>query len=121
MVEYFFDTYALIEIVKGNPTYGKFAQAKAHTTLFNLYEFYFQLLKSHGEEIAKTEFEFFKRIIFEVKDAHIFSGASFKLKDKKAHFSYTDALGYSIAESEGLRFVTGDNEFRQLPNVEFVR
>ncbi|MBI2142847.1 PIN domain-containing protein [Candidatus Woesearchaeota archaeon] len=121
MVEYFFDTYALIEIVKGNPAYGGFAAAKAYTTLLNLYELYVQILKDYGEELAKKEFEFFKRILIEIEDKHIFSAASFKIKDKKTHFSYTDALGYSIAGAKSLKFVTGDNEFRNLPNVQFVR
>ncbi len=121
VVTYFLDTYALIEIVKGNPAYGKYAKAKAHTSLFNLYELYVQVLKSYGEEMAKKEFDNFKRILIEVKDIHIFLAAAFKTGDKKTHFSYTDALGYAIAEAEGLRFVTGDNEFRNLPNVQFVR
>ncbi len=121
MVTYFFDTYALVEIVKGNPAYGKYAEAKAHTSLFNLYELYVQVLKSYGEEMAKKEFDNFKTILIEVKDIHIFLAAALKTRDKKTHFSYTDALGYAIAEAEGLRFVTGDNEFRNLPNVQFVR
>lgn len=121
MVTYFFDTYALVEIVKGNPAYGKYAEAEARTSLFNLYELYVQILKGYGEEMAKKEFDNFKRILIVVKDAHIFSAASFKIKGKKTHFSYTDALGYSIAAAEGLQFVTGDNEFRNLPNVQFVR
>lgn len=121
VVEYFFDTYALVEIVKGNPAYTNYVGARGHTTLLNLYELYVQILKSHGEEIAKKEFEKFKSILFEAKDAHIFSAASFKLRDKKTHFSYTDALGYAIAKAEGFEFVTGDNEFRNLPNVQFIR
>lgn len=121
VVEYFFDTYALVEIVKGNPAYGKYAEAKAHTSLFNLYELYVQVLKGYGEEVAKKEFDNFKRILIEAEDIHIFLAAAFKTRDKKTHFSYTDALGYAIAEMEGLKFVTGDNEFRNLPNVQFVR
>ena len=56
------------------------------------------------------EFYTFEKILIELKDAHIFSAAALKIKDKKTHFSYTDALGYSIAEAEGLKFVTGGNE-----------
>lgn len=121
MVEYFFDTYAMVEIIKGNPDYAKYADAKGHTTLLNLYELYVQILKNYGEGPAKKEFDNFKRLLIEIKDAHIFAAASLKLKDKKTHFSYTDALGYSIAEAEDLKFVTGDNEFRNLPNVLFIR
>lgn len=111
----------MIEMANGNPAYAKFNEVKGHTTLLNLYELYVQTLKNNGEEFAKKVFDTFKKILIEIKDAHIFSAAPFKLKDKKTHFSYTDALGYSIAEAEGLIFVTGDNEFRNLPNVQFVR
>lgn len=121
MVEFFFDTYALVEFVKGNPAYERYASVKGRTTLFNLYEFYVQILKSYGEDVAKREFETFRSILIDVKDHNIFSAAHFKVKDKKTHFSYTDALGYTIAIAEGLQFVTGDNEFRGLPNVQFVR
>jgi len=121
VVEYFFDTYALIEIVKGNPAYARYSEAKGHTAIFNLYEFYAYALKGNGEQLAKQKFDIFKGMLTEIEDKHIFAAAAFKLKGKGTHFSYTDALGYAIAEAEGLIFVTGDNEFRNLPNVQFVR
>lgn len=121
MVEYFFDTYALIEMANGSQSYNKFRDAKGHTTIFNLYELYVQTLKNSGEGLAKKAFDNCKKILIDVKDTHIFLAAAFKTKGKKAHFSYTDALGYAIAEIEGLKFVTGDNEFRNLPNVQFIR
>ncbi|MBI2144185.1 PIN domain-containing protein [Candidatus Woesearchaeota archaeon] len=121
MVEYFLDTYALIEMANGNPAYARFKEARGHTTLLNLYELYVQTLKNNGEEFAKRVFDSSRKILIGIKDAHIFSAAAFKLKDKKTHFSYTDALGYTIAAAESLQFVTGDNEFRNLPNVLFVR
>ena len=121
MVEYFFDTYALIEIANGNPAYARYTESRGNTTLFNLYELYTYMLRNNGEVIAKRQFGLYKRILIEIEDEHIFFAASLKIKDKKTHFSYTDALGYAIAEAEGLKFVTGDNEFRNLPNVQFVR
>ena len=121
MVEFFFDTYALIEMANGNPSYNRFKEAKGHTTLFNLYELYVQTLKNSGEDLAKKAFGNCKKILIEVKDIHIFLAAALKTRDKKTHFSYTDALGYAIAEAEGKMFVTGDNEFRNIPNVQFVR
>lgn len=121
MVEYFFDTYALIEIVKGNLAYARYSEARGHTALLNLYELYTFILRDNGEQLAKQKFDIFKGTLVEIKDRHVFAAAAFKLKSKGTHFSYTDALGYAIAEAEGLVFVTGDNEFRNLPNVQFVR
>ncbi len=108
-------------MANGNQSYNRFKEVKGHTTLFNLYELYVQTLKNNGEQIAKKAFNDCKKMLIEIKDAHIFLAASFKTRDKKTHFSYTDAIGYAIAETEGLMFVTGDNEFRNLPNVQFIR
>ena len=46
---------------------------------------------------------------------------NFKLKNKKINFSYIDCLGYSISNRLGIIFLTGDEGFRNLPNVEFVK
>src|SRR3989338_5064994 len=109
MTAYFLDTYALIEVVKGSPAYTKYAKVEGYTSLLNLYEFYFLLLRSHGEAVAKEKFDLFKQVRIEIRDAHIFLAASFKLMHNKLDISYADALGYAIAEAEGLHFLTGDN------------
>ena len=70
MVEYFFDTYALIEIVKGNPAYARYSEAKGHTAIFNLYELYAHILKGNGEQLAKQKFDIFKGMLIEIKQMH---------------------------------------------------
>ncbi len=120
MVKYFLDTYALVEIVRGNPSYTKFLDKVLYTSLPHLYELYYNYLKDYGEEQAKTVFyRFFDYIVF-IKAQHIFRAAQFKLKYKKSDISYVDALGYAIAEVEGMKFVTGDRAFKGIKNVEFV-
>ena len=42
------------------------------------------------------------------------------LKEKKA-LSYADCINYSIAEKMNLKLLTGDEDFRDLKNVEFVK
>jgi len=44
-----------------------------------------------------------------------------KLKGKGLNISYADAVGYSLALEMGIKFLTGDKEFRDLDNVEYVR
>jgi len=39
----------------------------------------------------------------------------------KLNINYVDAIGYSISFDSGIKFLTGDNEFKNLPNVEFVK
>lgn len=56
-----------------------------------------------------------------MKNEHIFAAAYFKKRNKKWNISYADALGYAIAEQEGICFLTGDKAFERMQNVEFVK
>ena len=119
-MKYFLDTYALVEILHDDPLYQKYKEEELQTTLFNLYELYFSLLKPYNMEIAKVMFYKFFESCIEINEEHIFAAAAFKLEHKKTNISYVDALGYAIAKKEGMRFLTGDKEFKEIPNVEFV-
>lgn len=120
-VKYFLDTYAIIEMIKGNQNYSKYLNAEGYTSVLNLYELHFNLLKEFGEEIAGLYFNKYLPIKLDIKDEDILSGSEFKLKHIKNNISYADALGYAIAARRGLMFLTGDKEFKNLPNVEFVK
>lgn len=120
-VKYFLDTYAIIEMIKGNQNYSKYLNAESYTSVLNLYELYFNLLKEFGEEIAGLYFNKYLPIKLDIKDEDIPSGSEFKLKHIKNNISYADALGYVIAARRGLKFLTGDKEFKNLPNVEFAK
>jgi len=50
---YFFDSYAIIELLKGNPSYKEYRNALCLTTKLNLFEVYYCLLREVGEEEAK--------------------------------------------------------------------
>ena len=121
MGSYFLDTYALIEIVNGNINYKKFLLSKLFTSVFNLFELYFNLLKDYPEEIAKKYFLQFKEVAIPIKDEYIFFASKFRLENKKKKFSYADSMGYAISKFNNLRFLTGDREFENLENVEFVK
>ena len=120
-MNYFLDTYALIEIVKGNEKFKDFLQYELFTSLFNLYEFYFVLLRDFNEITAKNFFYQFKKRILLIKDEHIFEASQFKLINSKKRFSYVDCIGYFMAKDYDMKFLTGDKEFEKLENVEFVK
>ena len=44
---------------------------------------------------------------------------NFKIKNKR--LSIPDAIGYIISKKLGVKFLTGDNDFKNLSNVEFVK
>lgn len=120
-MKFFLDTYALIEIIKGNKNYKKYTDEELYTTIFNLYELYYNLLKDYGEEKAKEMFYKFYSLLIQIKNEWIFLASKFKLDNKDFNISYTDALGYIISKENNIRFLTGDKEFKNMENVEFVK
>ncbi len=121
MIKFFLDTYAIIEIIKGNKQYKKYINQELFTTRYNLYELFFSLLRDYNPEIAKKYFFQFKQICIPIKDEYIFSASKLKLKHKKKRLSYIDCLGYTMAVDNEMKFLTGDKEFKNIDNVEFVK
>ena len=120
-MKYFLDTYAIIEIIKGNEHYKKFTDEELFTNILNLYELYYNLVRDQNEVIAKRYFYQFKELLIPFTDEHLFKASQIKFKYKKRKISYADALGYGIALSHNMRFLTGDKAFKDIENVEFVK
>ena len=59
-MNYFFDTYAIIEIIKQNPNYRIYINEEATITIFNLAEIYWSVLNDFGEEKADIVFTGYK-------------------------------------------------------------
>ena len=47
--------------------------------------------------------------------------AIFKLSFPKKKYSWADSVGFVAASKSGLKFLTGDSEFKGMQNVEFVQ
>src|SRR3989338_11642704 len=97
MVKYFFDTYALIELIKTNPNYIKYGEEKVFTSKLNLIELFYRMLEDLGEERAIELYIKFKECSVEINDEILFKAMSFRLKNKKRNLSYTDCIGYIYA------------------------
>lgn len=118
----FFDTYALYSIALGNDSYKEYRQGfKLITTLMNLYELYYRLVQDNFLMEAEIFFEKFLPDCVEIKPSIIKEAAIFRLQNKKLELSYVDALGYITAKKHDALFLTGDNAFKKLQNVEFVK
>ena len=120
-IAFFFDSYAIIEIIKGNTAYNKYRNATIITTKLNLFEVYQALLELAGKEMADHFLEesypfrigFDKEIIREA--------AAMRLKYKKRNISMADCVGYILAKEYRVKFLTGDKEFEDFDPVEFVK
>lgn len=121
MVGYFWDSYAVVELISGSKYYAKYADELVVITVFNLAEIYWFALNEYGEEKADEIYDKFKKGVVDISD-DIFKGAiKFRKKHKSRNLSYADCIGYFYAIKNNMKFLTGDKEFQGLENVEFAK
>ena len=118
---YFFDSYAIIEIVYENKNYRSFSNKNPILTKLNLFEIFYHILRESGEEDANKIFQIYLPSVVEYDETVIKGAAKFRLEHKKRDLSMTDCIGYIVALKLGVRFLTGDKEFKDFENVEFVK
>ncbi|MBI4981341.1 PIN domain-containing protein [Candidatus Woesearchaeota archaeon] len=121
MKKYLFDSYALIELVKANPKYISYLDSQITITIFNLVEFTYSILQDYGENKAKELCLKFKECVIDVDEETLLEALKFRKEHHRRGLSYADCIGYICAKSSNLLFLTGDEQFRDLPNVEFVK
>lgn len=118
----FFDTYALIEIYKSSPSYEKYKKdVKIFLNKLNLLEFAYFLIRENRE----TEINFFfnKLVNYNIDydEEILIKAAKMKFKFLKQRLSFIDCIGYILAKKKKIKFLTGDEKFRNRDNVEFVK
>lgn len=91
------------------------------TTRMNLMELYYILLTRHGKDTADRYYGPFVDYCVEISDDIIKKAMIFRSMMRKRDLSYVDCLGYIIAGTKKVKFLTGDKQFKDLPNVEFVK
>ena len=118
---HFYDTYAFMEMGKGNPAYTPFENQPFITSVMNVGELYVIFLREEGKEAADKWFVTFTAELLEITPEVMMRAVYFRFLNKKKNISLTDAIGYILAIKHMLKFLTGDREFKDLPNVEFVK
>lgn len=119
MSSYFFDTYAFFEILRGSPYYAKYKGCIIATTLFHLAELNYRLKKEFDVKTADRITESYRQFLVDVSLGDVKAAMTFRVKHKG--MSMADVIGYVVANRLGLTLLTGDEHFRALPNVEFVK
>ncbi len=118
---FFFDTYALIEVLKGNPSYNAYGDFTFVVTHLNIGELYIYLIRANGKAEAEKKLA---SIIFTAVPLNIElikQAVEFKQIHNYKEVSWADCIGYVAAQKLGLKFLTGDSQFKGLPEVEFVK
>src|SRR3989338_4887825 len=108
MKEYFFDTYAVIELLRESHSYAPYLNEQIRITLLNLIEISYITLLEQGEEAAKRVLGWCKEFVVDVPDVVIMAAVTFRAQNKKKSLSYADCLGYAFARQHDLIFLTGD-------------
>ena len=114
-------TYAIIEIMKGNPAYARFKYAKIIITVFNLVELHYKLLRDFSSQLADQALHKYSDYVIDIDTETIKEANEFKLQHKQKRLSVPDAMGYITAQKYGIKFLTGDKHFKNINEVEFVR
>jgi len=121
MTDYFYDSYAIISYINGSQNYEKYFKDKTGiTTFYNAMEVYHQVSKEFGEMKANEVLTIIKTILIQPKIEDIPQAMAFKIKNSRK-YSYADCLGYAMSLRLGFKFLTGDEGFKGLFNVEFVK
>ncbi|MEK6824982.1 MAG: PIN domain-containing protein [Nanoarchaeota archaeon] len=119
---FFFDSYAFYEIIAKNPDYEKYKKDIAIiTTRLNLMELHYGLLRTEGKDKADKIYDAYLEFAIEINDSVIKKSNQFRLENKDKKLSYVDCIGYTLAKENNARFLTGDQQFKEMENVEFVK
>ena len=116
--DYFFDTYAIIELIKGNPNYEFVKENVIVTGAMNMAEVYYALLLENKENIVDSIIKKFNIETVDMTQQIAIEAAKLRYKNKKLFLSYIDCIGYILARENNLIFLTGDKEFERMENVE---
>ncbi|MBI2508373.1 PIN domain-containing protein [Candidatus Woesearchaeota archaeon] len=118
---YFFDTYALFEIVEKNEKYEKYRDFPLVVSVLNLAELYGTVLRELGMEKADELYGKFVFQIIEITPEIIIEAVKFRYENRKEDVSLPDSVGYLLAKKHKLKFLTGDKFFENRDQVEFVK
>jgi len=118
---YFFDSYALFEIISGNPNYKPYILSYIVTTKLNIFELYNGLLRDVSMKEAEKFLEKYYSFVIDFNKEIIKKAAQLRIDHKKRDLSMTDCIGFTLAKRLGIKFLTGDKEFKEFDNVEFVK
>ena len=120
-VGYFFDTYAIIEILRKSKDYARFSETTITTSLLNIGELFYDFLKNGNKNDGMFFCTKLQENCLNVNLELLMKAVEFRFENKGKNLSYIDCIGYVLAKENGLIFVTGDNAFKGMENVEFVK
>src|SRR3989344_9015806 len=113
------DTYALVEISRGNPNFSNYLNENSIIPDLIFAEFYSVILREYNEKTANYWFRQIESRLVPINVHTMIKAVKFRQENKKQNLSFFDCVGYTYAIENGMKFVTGDREFKDKVGVEF--
>jgi|SRR6185295_8995397 len=120
-MEHFFDSYAILEVIAQSPGYTAFKDEAIITTALNIAETHYILTGKAGETAADEIIDHLDVSLLELTKPIAIEASKLRHRHQKQKMSYADCLGYIVALKHGLKFLTGDDAFKGMESVEFVK
>ncbi len=117
----YLDTYALMEIYRGNESYLSLLENSYIVCELTLCEYYAVLFREEGEKVAQAWYDKFIPFVQPTPLSVLRDGIMYRMENKVLNLSLFDAIGYQHALSKHGAFVTGDKSFEKLPHVKYVK
>ncbi len=91
--------------------------------MLNLMEVYYAVLTDYGQASAEKAYSAASKYAVEFGDQDVKEGVKRRLalRKERLDLSHADSLGYTVSLRLRLKFLTGDEAFKNLDNVEFVK
>ncbi len=115
------DTYALVEISKGNQNFISYLNKECVVLDLILAEFYSVILREHDEKTADYWLRKVESFAATIDRTLLIKAVKYTHIHKKQNLSFFDCVGYIFARENNMKFVTGDKEFKNKEGVEFVK
>lgn len=117
---YVFDTYALIEILKGNNSYKLYTNAQIVVNKWIIAELSYWLLREYNKQTMHKFVSVYAQFIQDVDIDTIGKAMQFRLLHKSKKLSMVDCISYLQAQQLNVPFLTGDKQFHNVKGVAFV-
>lgn len=115
---YFFDAYALLRLFEDAPSARPYANVPIFTDQGCMYEFAREVLRRTSARVVRTALAELRTERLVATEDDLVEASKFL--QRAPRISAQDALAYTLAQRNGLLFLTGDGAFRRLPGVEFL-
>lgn len=117
---FLFDTYAILEVIGGNKNFEEYIDSNIVINDFIFAELCYKLFR---EKVENTELytKKYSKFIQPLTSETIKEAMLFRINNVNKNLSMTDCISYIMAKILGIKFLTGDKEFENLENVEFVK